>query len=330
MDVTRAAGCAMVVMLHVSATFFYAFGPLWIPAITFDALVRGCVPIFFMLSGALLLAKDEPILPFYRRRVLRIVPPLVFWTIVYVYLFGDRSIPLADQIGYYMTRAYGHLWYFYTLLGLYLSAPYLRKMLRASSEREIRIFLFLWFFFACILYQVRVLYAAWWDPTNFLGVQLFSGYLGFFVLGAYLQQYRPVTTTGGRWACALLFLGSSLASGILTFQHSLHVGKPDESFYFGYLSPLVAIAAAAAFSFFTSITSLPNWLAVAVRVVSDCSLGIYCLHVMIISYYVEHLHMPEALHTTWFKIPILWAAIFGTATLAIYVARKVPLFRRVA
>lgn len=330
MDITRAVACAMVVLLHVSATYFYSFGPLWIPSLAFDALSRSCVPIFFMLSGALLLWQDEPPLRFYRKRASRIIPPLIFWTIVYVALFGDTSIPVIAQFGIYLTRPYGHLWYFYALFGLYLSAPYLGRMLRASSELESRIFLLLWFFFACILYQAGLIYARWWDPATFLGAQLFSGYLGLFVLGGYLRRYRPITTTGSRWICSVVFVGSSVATAFLTYSHSMHMGRPDESVYFGYRAPLVVVAAASAFAFLTSISQLPTRLAALVRVISDCSLGIYCLHVMIISFYIERLHLADAIHTTWFKMPILWAAIFSTAAIAVYLARKIPVLRRVA
>jgi surface polysaccharide O-acyltransferase-like enzyme len=249
---------------------------------------------------------------------------------VYATLFGDTSVPVIAQIGFYLTRPYGHLWYFYALFGLYLSAPYLGKMLRASSERESRIFLLLWFFFASVLYQVRLLCAPWWDPTTFLGTQLFSGYIGLFVLGGYLRRYRPITTNSSRWLCSLLFVASSSATAILTFSHSMHIGRPDESAYFGYLAPLVVVAAASAFALLTSIKWLPTRVAGLVKVISDCSLGIYCLHVMIISFYIEHLHLQDAMHTTWFKVPILWGAVFGSAAVAVYLIRKIPLLRRVA
>src|ERR1700754_3409669 len=121
MDVTRAVACAMVVLLHIASTYFYSFEPQWIPSDIFDSLTRGAVPIFFMLSGALLLRKDLPIVSFYRKRALRIVPPLVFWTVVYVYLFADTSIPLLNQIAHYLIKPYGHLWSFYTAFGLYHS-----------------------------------------------------------------------------------------------------------------------------------------------------------------------------------------------------------------
>lgn len=329
MDVARAAACAMVVLLHIASTYFYSFGPLWIPSNIYDSLTRGSVPIFFMLSGALLLWKDEPILPFYRKRVLRIVPPLVVWTIVYVYLFADTSIPLIQQIGHYLIKPYGHLWYFYAALGLYASAPFLGRILRTSTENEIRVFFTLWFLVACVLHQIRTLYANAWDPPTVFGAQLFSGYIGYFLLGAYIQRRGPMISVRGRWGCVLAFLVSSAATAYVTYLYSVKVGGPNETFFF-YLTPLVATASLAAFAFFTSITSLPKRMITLVRGISDSSLGIYCLHPMIISFYVERLHLGDSVHTGWLKIPFLWLAVFASAAVAIYLLRRIPLMRRVA
>jgi surface polysaccharide O-acyltransferase-like enzyme len=291
--------------------------------------VGGAVPIFFMLSGALLLWREEPILPFYRKRVSRVAVPLVFWTVVYAYIFGDMSTPFAVQVGQYLMVPYGHLWYFYAALGLYFSAPYLGKILRASTEKEILVFLSLWFLVACVLNQIRVLYSVSWDPSILLGGQLFSGYIGYFLLGAYLGRRRPITSGAGKWGCILAFVLSSAAIAYLTYRYSVYLGAPNESFFI-YQTPLVAFASIALFSFFTSTVSLPSPLAKVVRLISDCSLGIYCLHPMIIWFYLERLHLGDFIHTTWFKVPILWAAIFSSAAVVIYLARKVPLARRIA
>jgi len=47
-------------MLHMSANSFASYGENWWISLTYDSLTRACVPLFFMLSGALLLQKIEP------------------------------------------------------------------------------------------------------------------------------------------------------------------------------------------------------------------------------------------------------------------------------
>lgn len=327
-DVTRAVACAMVVMVHVCAIDFYAFGPLWAPSVVYDAMCRVAVPLFFMLSGALILRKDEPVLPFYRKRIPRLLMPLVFWTIVYVYLFGDRSIPPMQQLAHYLMLPFEHLWYLYTALGLYLAAPYIGRMFRASTDAEIRIFIALWLLVACVLNQVSLFFAESWNPPDLWGAQFFSGFMGYFVLGAYLERCRPVTSGTGRWTGALVFLASSSVIVLGTCLYSTHISEPNE-FFFSYLTPLVAISSVAAYLFLTGITTLPARSVTLVRWISDSSLGIYCLHPMLIWLYVKHWHLDDGLGLVWLRIPVIWGAVFVSTAALVYLARKLPPLRRI-
>ncbi|KAF1004079.1 MAG: O-acetyltransferase WecH [Luteibacter sp.] len=328
MDVTRVVACAMVVLVHTAAGYFYTFGPLWVPAVVFDAFSRAAVPIFFMLSGALLLWRDEPVLSFYKKRLPRIVVPLVFWTVVYVALFGDHTLSPGALVARYLMGPYEHLWYLYAAFGLYLAAPYLGRILRSSTEREIRVFLVVWFVVACVLNQVRLLWAIDWDPPSHLGAQLFSGFIGFFVLGAYLERYRPHASATGCWIGAVAFCVCGAAIAFATCRYSAYLGVPNE-YFFSYLTPLVAISAASAYVALSGITRLPGPLTAMVGFISDGSLGIYCLHPMFLWLYVKHLHMDASIDAPWLRIPIVWAAVFASTAIVVHVLRKLPLARRV-
>ena len=85
----RAIATIAVIFLHVSSDVLYEFKSIpirvwWIGNI-YDSLVRVSVPLFFMISGALLLSKDYLINDFIGNRVKKIIPPFVFWSIVYIF-----------------------------------------------------------------------------------------------------------------------------------------------------------------------------------------------------------------------------------------------------
>lgn len=62
LDNIRAVSTIAVVILHVAAPILYKYGEIteenWNIGNFYDGMVRFCVPVFFMLSGALLLSKD--------------------------------------------------------------------------------------------------------------------------------------------------------------------------------------------------------------------------------------------------------------------------------
>ena len=83
LDAARVAAIVAVVLLQVSASVVTQ-APLgstvWWVGNGYDALVRWCVPVFVMVSGALLLdaRKTESLATFFRKRAARIGLPLLF------------------------------------------------------------------------------------------------------------------------------------------------------------------------------------------------------------------------------------------------------------
>ena len=83
----------MVVLVHASFFPYSISGEVtptvmanWFTSDVFGAIGYLGVPLFVMLSGALLLnpAKaDEPMGVFYKKRFWRVGLPLIFWTLVY-------------------------------------------------------------------------------------------------------------------------------------------------------------------------------------------------------------------------------------------------------
>ena len=71
-----------VIMLHVSSPIVvnYSNNSLssWFVSNFFDSLSRFCVPVFVMISGALLLGKSEDIVVFLQKRVKRILVTFLF------------------------------------------------------------------------------------------------------------------------------------------------------------------------------------------------------------------------------------------------------------
>src|SRR5258708_11246214 len=88
-DVLRIVAAVAVVAVHSATTVVGAYGKVsgseWWLANTIDAASRWAVPIFVMISGAVILdpAKYEGLATFYKKRLKRILLPLAFWIVVY-------------------------------------------------------------------------------------------------------------------------------------------------------------------------------------------------------------------------------------------------------
>jgi|GEM_PF-4194394 len=113
----RAMSIAMVVYLHVMARITQSWGKVpideWQLTNITVSLGRVCVPLFFMVSGYLSLIKYENWKIFYKKRLLSIVLPFVFWWLVYFLYEGN-------------TDKY-HFWFMWVILPIFVIAPLLNK-----------------------------------------------------------------------------------------------------------------------------------------------------------------------------------------------------------
>ena len=83
-DALRVLACFMVVASHCCDGFvaeFNADRQAFVTGVFTGSLMRASVPLFVMMTGVLLLPipAEMRLGGFYRRRLGRIIPPLVFW-----------------------------------------------------------------------------------------------------------------------------------------------------------------------------------------------------------------------------------------------------------
>lgn len=84
-DAVRIVACVFVLMQHCSDPFYTDFNMQagkFFAGVGLASLSRPAVPLFAMLTGLLLLPTREDMTSFYKKRITRIIVPLVFWSLV--------------------------------------------------------------------------------------------------------------------------------------------------------------------------------------------------------------------------------------------------------
>ncbi len=197
-DYLRILAAFFVVFMHVAS------GPMrgemtagWHGLNILTSLSFTAVPLFFMMSGYLLLSSEKTadISLLFRRRLPRLVLPLIFWSIVSVIfkLYLDGSLSLMSFWRHLLSAlsepAWVHLWYMYMLIAFYILSPFLRAMV-SSLTKGGHILLFS----LCALISLRsilaAIFPAEWDRFLQIDIinklELFGGHLATFILGYYL------------------------------------------------------------------------------------------------------------------------------------------------
>ncbi len=262
-DLLRVIACFLVVFSHSCDAFvaqFDADRASFLTGTLCGSLVRACVPLFVMMTGVLLLpvATGSDLTSFYRKRVGRIIPPLIFWSVVlpvlmFVYfnfINPDTRNPQISVDAYtpmlMVQRIYTFifnfnfdstpLWYLYMLIGLYLLMPILNCWLVQASRKELSTVLALWGVSLCLPY-LKMLAPVLGYQGNFGNMELlgmcdwniygtfyyFSGFVGYLILAFYLKKY-PVTWSKGKTLATMVpmfIVGYAATAGgyILTQEH---------------------------------------------------------------------------------------------------------------
>ena len=84
-DLLRVTACFLVVFAHCCDPFVARFDtdrPTFLQGCALGSAVRCCVPLFVMMTGVLLFPVRSGMREFYKKRIGRIVVPLIFWSVM--------------------------------------------------------------------------------------------------------------------------------------------------------------------------------------------------------------------------------------------------------
>lgn len=332
-DFIRSTAILLIMIIHVGAGAFYTFSDKWNAANLFDSFSRIGVPLFFMLSGALLIGKEEYLHVFFQKRFVKVVIPLIIWSIFYwawrTYYYGQT---VSGGIwSMFVEPLYFHLGFIYIILSLYLAAPIVRLFYPSSSTYIKMYYIIIALVVTGILPFMSVLTGI--TKFIFIDFSFFSGWIAYFILGKFITECK---TNLYRWIFFSVFIVGSLSTTLLTYWWSHQRGTPNELFYL-YLSPNVVVAAIGMFGFLVSfeenLKSLSPTLQKAMISVSQASFGIYLIHPVILellaSPRIAWLSPPLTanLGNPYLSIPLIALLCLGISFGIVFFMQKIPLLK---
>ena len=272
LDLLRIIACVMIVFMHSQRPGMGI--PAWFLSGSSYVTAAG-IGLFFMISGALILGKAKALsegqeldtFSFLKHRLLKIVVPLAFWSLLY------WSLSSIDSSGL------GVMWFLWTIGGLYLLSPILLRWLQHASLREVELYLGIWAI--SLLYPfIKLIMPVGEGDTSW--IYYFHGYVGYFILGYYLSLAPMERLCNYRWAffallfiftlcapCAVLMLGLVVDFYSLFWYLSLPVALPCVAWFVGFRC-LEQLFTARLSTFAPQITKL-----------TAMTFGIYLSHILV-------------------------------------------------
>ncbi len=283
-DLLRVVSMAAVVFLHTAAGALRDFSnpALWHVSNLLAAVFVSAVPIFFMLSGALLLGSkrtDQPLFVL-KHRVPRVLLPGLFWSgvvIGYTWYSQGAAAALEQLLHLPNTTVLVAYWFLYALIPMYLLSPLLKRMVDHFEPIHWRYMIGLWVILTMGMQTVAFLIPEPWKtpfiPNATLSVGLLEGYLGYFMLGAFFARLERIPSRKLLWTVALADW-AIIALGTWYFMDK--VGVYGEQFI-SYRALFVMVLAACLFLLARSYMEHRQSGRV-LTLLAGCSFGVYLAH----------------------------------------------------
>ncbi len=323
-----------------------AWGTLW------GSFVRPCVPLFVMLTGALLLPTSLSMKAFYQRRIPRVLWPFLLWCVLYyltpwftgllgadssmvTYLFSwaeSDSQSLTDGIGQILriplTFPYlaSHMWYIYLLIGLYLFMPILSAWVATATRREKEWVLLLWAFSTSVPYITEFLspYAFGTCSWNSFGTfYYFAGFNGYLLLGHYVSRYIQWSTLK-TVVISLPLIAIGFIISHYGYQAMVSKSNPTPEqveLFWTYCTPNVAMMSLGWLLLCKRINTCSARLQCLLENLTLCGFGIYMAHYFFVRPchdIVTQLHLPTPL-----RIPSAAVLLLLVSWTIVWLLRKV-------
>lgn len=309
-DWLKIIAALMVVMIHTSGMLYMnnPEGSLsYLLGYWNQELVRPAVPLFFMISGALLLRPGYDANPRKMvRKALKLLALMLIWSFAYA-LVNEHPMTLKGLV-FATIKGHFHFWFFEYLIGLYLLTPLFKAIADYKEGVLARYYIALFIFFGIVIASLQALpYCHKWimDVTTKVRFE-WLGFAGYFFLGHYLNQKQLKIST---WLLISIFSAAVLLQGFVFTNMGLLYSS--DKFWW-----LTIIETAAFYILFKNI----DWQRIAwggAKLLSSLAMCVYILHPFIL----------EAIPKDWWTASLYGAdvlLVYGGALLISYVIWKIP------
>lgn len=156
LDIIRIVAVFLVLYTHISADglrLYKYYDEFWLrfPNVCLECFRTINTPLLFMISGVLLLGKDEPVSVIWKKRILRFSVVLIVFSYIHVLdsCIQSSSLSTFDATAVFVEILNGPVrvsyWYLYSYLSFLITLPFLRKVAQNLSLKDTQYLLFVGF-----------------------------------------------------------------------------------------------------------------------------------------------------------------------------------------
>ena len=331
-DALRAMAIIGIVFCHASISFVSQGinRPDFYIAAFFDCFRDFSIPIFVMLSGALLINRRDSLIDFFKKRLSRIFIPFIFWvvmSVLYSFYYIDHGFSLSRAIDIFfgtantMGVAY---WFVWMIIIVYCLIFIINKTIEWGSGKVEG---FDWKFLL-ILAALSVAFIALCD-FDFINpftsrITYFLSFITYIIIGYFIANNNYI----GNRVSTELMVGATLLLSVGLYSYYIFGFVVPRSIlasrfvYMSYFNILILAMSVSIFLLFKYLFKLKLFqniensrLGYSITWISKYSFGIYLCHYII-------LHRLKVILVSFYanQNPLIWIPVLVIITLVISLA----------
>lgn len=294
-ELMRAIAVFFVIFNHTGRDGYQLFAhylpvqPAFWAYLAISVFCKFSVPLFFMISGALLLGREpEPLKKLWKKRILPVLVVLVLASAGYYGLetwkAGQTPDPLEflEKLYRYHSALKYHLWFLYFYIAFLISLPFLQRMAQALEDRWYGYLIGLSAVYGLISMTDYLLGGPEFGMVPGLKPEwLFSSIVLCPCLGYFLQErFRPAKGhVKLLWACDLCAIAASCA---MTWYVGATTGEMASELFMETFSWLNAVCVFVTVRYWMQHWKPDVWLSRLIRSAGSCTFGIYLFHPLLL------------------------------------------------
>lgn len=308
----------LVIVIHVANCYCNNYNGItsssYLGSIIYNVIARISVPIFFMISGALLLRK-----PFdkkkYFNRIKKFIIIIIFWDIIYLLWEYFYLGVTYKKIYMLLLEPYRkHLWFLYTIIILYAIQPLLNKILSKMNKRQVAI-MYLTIFIICNICMIVPSIASYFTLLC---------YIGYFMLGDTLYRHtKDLKFKHMNWLLIAIFITTIVLDIIFSYYISIEYDA-FINIFFSYRESFIILASTCFFIYV--MNNYKNEENKIVSKLSEYSFGIYLIHGIFLD--IVKSTFSIYLVNSFIGIPLFSMIIFILSYISIHYLKKIPVVNK--
>ncbi len=300
------------------------------------------VPLFFMISGALLLSRDpEPLGKLWKHRILKMAVLLLVWSFFYYLLnIHQNNVPFRFMDfarTFYESEWNYAFWYLYAYVAMLISLPLLQRIAKALSNKEYLYLFALYVFLNAVLPMAEYLL---WQGSHTLNSSFnltwICSNIFIFPLCGYFLEYRVKEKWSGKKLVLLWLLNiiTILISCVMTYYKAKITGLCDEGNSQTFFSSFVIFNSSAVYVTCQQLfmkRHVPEWTKKCIQTVGGCTFGVYLLHILFMTTKTSQIVavLREQCHLGYMISALLYSLIIFLICFAVtFLLKKIPILKK--